>query len=70
VHPLHRLRRLERGYHLTLVADAHSTESLPLPDGSVVPAESIVAELNAVIEWVSVPRVRSEVKRAAEVAFS
>jgi nicotinamidase-related amidase len=60
---------IERGYNLALVSDAHSTESLKLPDGKTVPAETIVADLNAVFEWVSMPNVRTEVKKTAEVAF-
>lgn len=60
---------LERGYHLALVSDAHSTESLRLPDGKTVPAEGIVADLNAVFEWVSMPNVRTEVKRTKDVGF-
>jgi nicotinamidase-related amidase len=60
---------LERGYHLALVSDAHSTESLRLPDGMTVPADSIVAELNAVLSWVSVPNVRTEVKPAKDIGF-
>jgi hypothetical protein len=61
--------QVERGYDLTLVSDAHSTEPLKLPDGRTVPAESIVADLNAVFQWVSAPDVRTEVKTTAEVAF-
>ncbi len=60
---------LERGYHVALVSDAHSTESLRLPDGKTVPAESIVAELNAVLTWVSVPNVHTEVKQTKDVGF-
>jgi len=60
---------LERGYHVALVSDAHSTEALRLPDGKVVPAEHIVSELNAIFEWVSVPNVRTEVKAAKDVGF-
>ena len=60
---------LERGYHLALVSDAHSTESLRLPDGMTVPADSIVAELNAVLSWVSVPNVRTEVKQTKDIGF-
>jgi nicotinamidase-related amidase len=60
---------VDRGYNLALVSDAHSTESMKLPDGTTVPAESIVADLNAVFEWVSVPNVRTEVKKTADVAF-
>jgi nicotinamidase-related amidase len=60
---------VDRGYNLALISDAHSTESLKLPDGKTVPAESIVADLNAVFEWVGVPNVRTEVRRTADVAF-
>jgi nicotinamidase-related amidase len=60
---------VDRGYNLALVSDAHSTQSLQLPDGKTIPAESIVADLNAVFEWVSVPNVRTEVSRTADVTF-
>lgn len=60
---------VDRGYNLALVSDAHSTESLKLPDGKTVLAESIVADLNAVFEWISVPNVRTEVRKTADVAF-
>ena len=60
---------VDRGYNLALVSDAHSTESMKLPDGKTASAESIVADLNAVFEWISVPSVRTEVKKIAEVAF-
>jgi nicotinamidase-related amidase len=60
---------LERGYDLALVSDAHSTEALRLPDGKTVPAEVIVAELNAVLEWVSAPNVRTEVKTTDALKF-
>jgi nicotinamidase-related amidase len=60
---------VDRGYNLALVGDAHSTEDLKLPDGKTVPAESIVADLNAVFQWISVPNIRTEVKKTAEVEF-
>ena len=60
---------LERGYNVALASDAHSTESLRLDDGKTVPAESIVAELNAVLSWVSVPNVRTEVKQVKDLDF-
>lgn len=60
---------VDRGYNLALVSDAHSTESIKLPGGATIPAESIVAELNAVFEWISVPNVRTEVKKTADVVF-
>jgi nicotinamidase-related amidase len=60
---------VDRGYNLALVSDAHSTESMKLPNGSTVPAESIVAELNNVFHWISVPGVRTEVKATDEITF-
>lgn len=60
---------VERGYHLTLVADAHTTESLELPDGKAIPAEMIVDELNTVFQWISVPQTRTEVRDASAVTF-
>jgi hypothetical protein len=42
---------------------------MKLPDGKTVSAKSIVADLNAVFEWISVPSVRTEVKKTADVAF-
>lgn len=60
---------VDRGYNLALVSDAHSTEPIPLPGGKVVPAEAIVADLNTVFEWLSVPNVRTEVLSTANVTF-
>lgn len=60
---------VDRGYNLALVSDAHSTEPIRLADGKYVAAEAIIADLNIVFQWLSVPGVRTEVKRALEVAF-
>lgn len=60
---------VDRGYHLALVGDAHSTEPLQLPEGKTIPAEAIVAELNTVFQWLSVPNVRTEVMSTSEVSF-
>lgn len=47
----------------------HSDDDDLLSDGKTVPAESIGADLNAVFEWISVPNVRTEVRKTADVAF-
>lgn len=60
---------MDRGYDLTVVGDAHSTEDLRLRDGRVVPAASIIDEFNAVIRWTSAPGVRVQVQDAADVDF-
>jgi nicotinamidase-related amidase len=46
---------LERGYDLTLVADAHTTVDMPLPDGSTLAAASVVQELNTAMQWLAYP---------------
>jgi len=46
---------LERGYDLTLLKDAHTTESIDLADGSEVQASSIVNDLNVTMMWLSYP---------------
>lgn len=46
---------LERGYDLTLVADAHSTSPMDPEDGPRVEAETLVRELNIAMSWLSYP---------------
>lgn len=60
---------VDRGYDLTLVGDAHSTEPIEQHGSRVIPAESIVTELNTVFSWLSAPNVRTEVTTTAAVRF-
>ncbi|MGA2530670.1 MAG: isochorismatase family protein [Acidimicrobiales bacterium] len=46
---------LERGYDLTLVEDAHTTDSLELDNGTRIEASKVVDELNVCMTWVSYP---------------
>ena len=46
---------LDRGYDLTLVKDAHSTESMALEDGVTIEAAIVVQELNIAMTWLSYP---------------
>ncbi len=46
---------LERGYDLTLVRDAHTTETLELEHGVRIEAEDIIRELNVAMTWLSYP---------------
>lgn len=46
---------LDRGYDLTLLADAHTTEDLVLADGRIIKAEDVIDELNTVMRWISFP---------------
>lgn len=61
---------LDRGYDLTLLKDAHTTDSIEFEDGTVIPAENIIAELNVGLRWVSYPGRVSTTATAAEVEFA
>ncbi len=60
---------IERGYNLTIVGDAHSTENLTLEGGKTVEAESMISDLNATFQWILAPGVRSEVRNTSEITF-
>jgi nicotinamidase-related amidase len=60
---------LERGYDLTLLKDAHTTEALVFEDGTVISAETIITELNVGLQWVSYPQRTSQAVRVDDVIF-
>jgi nicotinamidase-related amidase len=61
---------LERGYDLTLVEDAHTTESMELPGGFMLKADSVIRDLNMVITWLRYPGRSNGTARAAALDFS
>jgi nicotinamidase-related amidase len=61
---------LERGYDLTLVKDAHTTESMTLDDGTRIEASSVIDDLNIAMTWVSYPGRKSSTAKAEEANFS
>ena len=58
---------LERGYDLTLVGDAHTTETMRLEDGTTLDAAAMVADLNVAMQWVSYPGRRNRTVRTADL---
>lgn len=60
---------LDRGYDLTLIKDAHTTESIELEDGTRIEAANIIRELNIVMTWVSYPGRTNGTATAEEVGF-
>lgn len=46
---------LDRGYDLTLLKDAHTTDTLALEDGVTIEAATVVRELNIAMTWLSYP---------------
>ncbi len=61
---------LDRGYDLTLLQDAHTTETMILENGIMIEAESIVQELNTVMNWLSYPGCTSRTISVKEFDFS
>lgn len=61
---------IERGYDVTLVADAHSTAPHTLDDGRSVDAEGIVYDLNHTLRWLEYPGRRNAVARTEDVVFA
>lgn len=60
---------LDRGYDLTLIKDAHTTETVELEDGSSIKAADIIRELNIVMNWVSYPDRRNVTVPVEDVDF-
>jgi nicotinamidase-related amidase len=46
---------LDRGYDLTLIKDAHTTETMEFEDGTKIEASDIILELNNAMKWLSYP---------------
>jgi len=46
---------LDRGYDLTLIKDAHTTETMELENGHRIEAADVVRELNIAMTWLSYP---------------
>lgn len=61
---------LDRGYDLTLLADAHTTDDLVFPDGRAIRAADVVAEMNAVMNWISFPGRTSRVTTVDQTDFA
>lgn len=60
---------LERGYDLTLLKDAHTTETLVLDDGARIEASSVIKDLNIAMRWLSYPGRNNGTAEAEEVDF-
>jgi nicotinamidase-related amidase len=61
---------LERGYDLTLVHDAHTTDTMVLDSGQRLEAADVVQELNVALTWLSYPGRVNGTAPAQTVDFS
>lgn len=60
---------LERGFDLTLIKDAHTTEPIEFQDGTIVPADHIIRDLNVAMTWLSYPDRRNNAVPVSELDF-
>ena len=61
---------LDRGDDLTLVKDAHTTETMRLDDGTTIEAADVVRELNIAMTWLEYPGRKNSTATADEVDFT
>lgn len=60
---------LERGFDLTLVKDAHTTEPMEFQDGTIVPADHIIRDLNVAMDWLSYPDCKNNAIPTGQLDF-
>jgi nicotinamidase-related amidase len=60
---------LDRGYDLTLIKDAHTTETIEFEDGTEIEAADIIRELNVAMKWLSYPDRTNSTASAEEINF-
>ena len=60
---------LDRGYDLTLVKDAHTTETMELDDGTRIEAARLVDDLNIAMTYLSYPGRTNRTAKAAEIDY-
>jgi nicotinamidase-related amidase len=60
---------LDRGFDVTLLSDAHTTEDIELSADRIVNARSFIDDLNIAMRWLSYPGRVNAVATAAEADF-
>ena len=60
---------LDRGDDLTLIDDAHTTNSIELKNGTRIEADKIILELNIAMNWLSYPGRTNGTASAKDVNF-
>ena len=61
---------LDRGYDLTLVKDAHTTDTMDLDNGVRIEAASVIHELNITMTWLNYPGRTNGTATAEEIDFA
>lgn len=60
---------LDRGFDVTLLSDAHTTEDMETGSGRVIEARTVIDDLNTSMRWLSYPGRVNAVALAAEADF-
>lgn len=60
---------LDRGYNVTLIADAHTTQTMELGNGTKIEAAQVIQELNTAMTWLSYPGRKNGTATAEDVDF-
>ena len=60
---------LERGYDLTLLSDAHTTETMDLGEGRRIEAAAVIEDLNLTMRWLEYPGRRNAVATVEAMDF-
>lgn len=61
---------LERGYDLTLVKDAHTTDTVDLGNDVTVKAADVIRDLNMTMTWLSYPGRTNVARSVEEIDFA
>jgi nicotinamidase-related amidase len=61
---------LDRGYDVTLIEDAHTTDTMELDNGTTIEASTVVDELNLCMTWVDYPNRTNGTATAETVDFA
>ncbi|MDY6874555.1 MAG: cysteine hydrolase [Chloroflexota bacterium] len=60
---------LDKGYDLTLIADAHTTGDTDFEDGGTIKAQHLIHELNIVMSWLNYPGRINRAISVEDLAF-
>jgi nicotinamidase-related amidase len=61
---------LDRGFDVTLISDAHTTQDMELAPGRVVEARSVIDDLNVAMRWLAYPGRTNAAVPVAEALFA
>lgn len=61
---------IDRGFDVTVISDAHTTQDMELEPGRIIQARSVVDDFNVAMRWLSYPGRSNAAVPVAEVTFA